>query len=77
MRVNVWASPPVQESVSSSQNTYIFNVSTKTTDPEKSAEMANALAQIYLDDGRKLDIEIPLKGLKELFVWMAPCDLSL
>lgn len=37
-------------SVAAQRNTYVFSITVTTKDPEKSQEMANRLAQIYLDD---------------------------
>lgn len=50
VKISVGAAVRAAISVTAVRNTYIFHVRVRTTDPEKSARLANRLAELYIED---------------------------
>lgn len=53
-------------SVSNDQESYLFNISVTTTEPERSAEIANTLAAAYIDD----QIEVKFHATEQATAWL-------
>eukprot|EP00215_Chloropicon_roscoffensis_P002024 CAMPEP_0198467054 /NCGR_PEP_ID=MMETSP1456-20131121/4408_1 /TAXON_ID=1461544 ORGANISM="Unidentified sp., Strain RCC1871" /NCGR_SAMPLE_ID=MMETSP1456 /ASSEMBLY_ACC=CAM_ASM_001119 /LENGTH=332 /DNA_ID=CAMNT_0044193037 /DNA_START=56 /DNA_END=1051 /DNA_ORIENTATION=- len=49
------------------RNTFVFSVSAKTTDPEKSVRMANTLAEIYIAD----QIAVKFEATENAVTWLS------
>ncbi|RME18314.1 MAG: polysaccharide biosynthesis tyrosine autokinase [Alphaproteobacteria bacterium] len=52
--------------ISNIRSSYVFNISATTTDPEKSAKLANALANLYINDQIDVKFEATAKATKWL-----------